>query len=751
MSGSEREGPQPGSSEKREEVAGQGDMASAEAETEPDEKKAEASGASAGASGPAPSSHTGNGSGPEQPAGADGAAKDEAKPAAPSERPGSVLEAMRASFGTTAPATPSPAEPKPETPAPSPSASPITPTPPAETKAEGDGDKEDDTERVELPRVEEAKKAEPAPVAATGDIQFRYFGLTDVGLVREHNEDNFLVADFAGEVRGLPSGKAREGKLAQRGAVFAVCDGMGGAAAGEVASQMAVDTVYEVLRRRPTRDGDPPADRDLFARRLVRAIEEAGHRIFAAAKMDRTRRGMGTTATVAGLVDKVLFVGQVGDSRAYVLRKGKFALITKDQSLVNQLIEAGQLTEEEAEAFEHSNIILQALGTTEDVSVDLTFLELRRGDRLLMCSDGLSGLVHADVMREVLETTDDLEIACKRLIEMANQAGGHDNITVIVASFDGEGLPIANDGAGVMYQQYPLPPGGDDDALDPLPPHRETSMKAGARKPGSDVKRALPQQAQAADEPRSGAVDEPQTRAFRGWLVLLVVMVAVVAAAVAVALSQSGTPEPEERPDTRDVEVDLGPAVEDAVEEAVEVRVRSDVVDGELFVDGEYYGQLEQGEDVVLELPPGAYRIEARSGGSVLASKVANVRRGAPTDVELMLPAGETRVEPGEATPVVQEPGGTEGSEATPPEGATKRRAGERQRERERERERETEPASGTGESGGTPAGGAAGSATGTGSGAAGAAPAEGAAPGSAGSGGTAATPPAPAPPRPSP
>src|SRR6476620_8351397 len=201
----------------------------------------------------------------------------------------------------------------------------------------------------------------------------------------------------------------------------------------------------------------PASDRDALARALVRAVEEAGTRIFEAARADRSRRGMGTTSTIASLMDKTLFVGQVGDSRAYILRSGELKQITKDQSLVNQLIEAGQLTEDEAEAFEHSNIILQALGTTEQVSVDLTFLELRRGDRLLMCSDGLSGLVHGDMIREVLSEEPDLSRCCDRLIELAKQGGGHDNVTVLLAEFSGPGLagPTASDLAG--YQQYPLP------------------------------------------------------------------------------------------------------------------------------------------------------------------------------------------------------------------------------------------------------------------------------------------------------
>jgi len=190
---------------------------------------------------------------------------------------------------------------------------------------------------------------------------------------------------------------------------------------------------------------------------LVQAVEEAGMRIFNEARADRSRRGMGTTATIAALMDARLFVAQVGDSRAYVLRGDKFTQVSRDQSLVNQLIEAGQLTEEEAETFEHNNIILQALGTAETVQVDLTYVDLCKGDRLLVCSDGLSGMVRSDEMREVLLSTPDSLEACRELTERANRAGGHDNITVIVAEFDGPSLKPPAPGATVSYQKYALP------------------------------------------------------------------------------------------------------------------------------------------------------------------------------------------------------------------------------------------------------------------------------------------------------
>jgi serine/threonine protein phosphatase PrpC len=290
---------------------------------------------------------------------------------------------------------------------------------------------------------------------SAGEIRVKLFARTDVGQIREHNEDNFLVADLTRKSRGLLEAN-RSGAVGPHGSIFAVCDGMGGAAAGEIASQLAVDILYERMVE-GLQEGHP-LSRDELARRLVRAIEAAGLRIFQEAKVDRTRRGMGTTVTAAALVDDHLFFAQVGDSRGYLLRQGNLVQLTRDQSLVNQLIEAGQLTEEEAETFEHNNIILQALGTADTVQVDLTFCELRRGDRVLLCSDGLSGMVRFEDIREALRGTPEPIDVCKSLTERANQAGGHDNITVIVAEFDGEGLPAPDsDGDPLKYRKYSLP------------------------------------------------------------------------------------------------------------------------------------------------------------------------------------------------------------------------------------------------------------------------------------------------------
>jgi serine/threonine protein phosphatase PrpC len=305
-----------------------------------------------------------------------------------------------------------------------------------------------------------------------GEIRIKLFARTDVGQIREHNEDNFLVADVSRKVRGLLESN-RACVVGPHGALFAVCDGMGGAAAGEIASQLAVDMLYERMID-AVDDGHPPT-RDELARKLVRAIEAAGLRIFQDAKLDRTRRGMGTTVTAAALVDDHLFLAQVGDSRGYLMRQGQLVQLTRDQSLVNQLIEAGQLTEEEAETFEHNNIILQALGTSDTVQVDLTYCELRQGDTLLLCSDGLSGMVRFEDIREALRGASEPIDACKLLTERANQGGGHDNITVIVVQFDGEGLrgPEA-DTEPLKYRKYVLP----EESADLTEPNRRVTADA---------------------------------------------------------------------------------------------------------------------------------------------------------------------------------------------------------------------------------------------------------------------------------
>lgn len=288
------------------------------------------------------------------------------------------------------------------------------------------------------------------------DIQIEVFGKTDVGLVREHNEDNFLVADVSTAVRSSELAEPMRLTLGDKGAVLLVCDGMGGAAAGEVASQMAVDSIFAAL------SAADPQPRDGFARLVRRAVERANEKIFIQSRDNQSERGMGTTCTVAGLVDDTLVVGQIGDSRCYVLRDGKLAQVTKDQSLAWQLIEAGAMTPEEAKAFEHANIILQALGVQERVEVVLSQVELRKGDVALLCSDGLHGPVTDEEILAVLIAESDLKKAAGALVQKALDRDGPDNITVVLARFEGEGLKPPAPEDDITFNPY-------DPGSDPVP------------------------------------------------------------------------------------------------------------------------------------------------------------------------------------------------------------------------------------------------------------------------------------------
>src|SRR5439155_12978720 len=193
-------------------------------------------------------------------------------------------------------------------------------------------------------------------------------------------------------------------------------------------------------------EADPMPHHEL-ARMVRRAEERANERIFIQSRDNQSERGMGTTCTVAALVDSTLVVGQIGDSRCYVLRDGKLAQVTKDQSLAWQLIEAGAMTPDEAKAFEHANIILQALGVQERVEVVLSQVDLRKGDVALLCSDGLHGPVSDEEILAVLIGEPNLHKAGDALIQKALDRDGPDNITVVLARFDGPGLqtPVPED------------------------------------------------------------------------------------------------------------------------------------------------------------------------------------------------------------------------------------------------------------------------------------------------------------------
>ena len=288
------------------------------------------------------------------------------------------------------------------------------------------------------------------------------FGRTDVGRTREHNEDAFVVADLTrGNATLQP--EVRTHVVGDRGSLFMVADGMGGAAAGEIASAMAIEVVMRFLTEWLSAPEAPTEEE--FAQGIKQATAAANAQIYNFALDHPEFRGMGTTATVAGVLGGTLFLAQVGDSRAYLVRDGVGRQITKDQSLMQKLIEAGEITEEEAEYSERRNIILQALGPEPTIKVDLTHQQLRRGDILVLCSDGLSGQVRLDEITGIVTADRDLVSACKRMIDRANENGGPDNITVIAARFEGEGLldPHADDAVG--HRVFPL---AGDSGLTPV-------------------------------------------------------------------------------------------------------------------------------------------------------------------------------------------------------------------------------------------------------------------------------------------
>ena len=285
-------------------------------------------------------------------------------------------------------------------------------------------------------------------------IHITVFGKTDVGRTRDHNEDCFVVADLSSQQASLQP-EVREHHVGPRGTLFVVADGMGGAAAGEVASAMATDAIYQHMLAHWTQDEDQGPQQ--FAFRLKEAVEVANAKIHQYAQDHPDLRGMGTTTTAVGVLGDQLYLTQVGDSRAYLVRNGEGVQLTKDQSLMQRLVDAGELTEEEAEKSERRNIILQALGPDPKVRVDLTNQQIREGDAVVLCSDGLSGQISRDEIAEVVAQDDqDLMQICGRLIEVANDRGGPDNITVVVARFGGKELKAASDDEEAGHQVYPL-------------------------------------------------------------------------------------------------------------------------------------------------------------------------------------------------------------------------------------------------------------------------------------------------------
>src|SRR6266446_4404561 len=271
------------------------------------------------------------------------------------------------------------------------------------------------------------------------------YAKSDVGRVRRGNEDNFLVLNLSNEQTWTGSDGASAPvdltrfDLGEKGLVLVVSDGMGGALAGDVASRMAVESVREMLMGSDS--GEPCDPESALVDCLKNATVYANLAIHLRSQEDSRCAGMGATFTGAAVRGDMLDLVQVGDSRAYIIRKNQIRLATKDQSLVQQLVDVGQISEAEAETHMFRNVILQALGAQSEVTPVTGRIRLRREDTLLLCSDGLSGKLRAeDIQNIVVSNMANLATACDELIAEANNRGGEDNITVVLARFDGDDL-----------------------------------------------------------------------------------------------------------------------------------------------------------------------------------------------------------------------------------------------------------------------------------------------------------------------
>ena len=277
-------------------------------------------------------------------------------------------------------------------------------------------------------------------------INLALYAQTDVGMVRSGNEDNFLILDLSSGKSWTANEEEPQELLTYSqgyyGSLLAVSDGMGGALAGEVASRMAVETVRDRMLQLQAHE---VYGKMSFSERLRLSIEEANLLINGESQTNPAHKGLGATFTAVATHGNNVYFGQVGDSRAYLIRQGRIYRITKDQSLVQQLIDAGQITEEEAETHSYRNVILQALGAHNNVNVEVNTLSLCQMDTLLLCSDGLSGKMNQDEMVRIVNQAGDFKSACQQLIRLANERGGEDNITVVLAQFSGAGLPLSND------------------------------------------------------------------------------------------------------------------------------------------------------------------------------------------------------------------------------------------------------------------------------------------------------------------
>ena len=285
---------------------------------------------------------------------------------------------------------------------------------------------------------------------------------TDIGQVREGNEDSYLVVQ----------------------PLYAVADGMGGHRGGEVASSLALETVQGMFERE---EGS-----------LADQVAEANRAVFDRSQNDRSVSGMGTTLTAAQVDGNRVHLVHVGDSRAYLLRGGELTQITEDHTLVHRMVMEGEITPEEAETHPHRSILTRALGVDQNIQVDEGDIETVPGDRILLCTDGLTGMVPEGQIREILLETPDPQEAVEKLVKVANRAGGIDNITALILDFEDDGVgPGATKESAIPQQptmERPIPPAAPPNRSDitivgaPIPePPPEASASSSA--PGGQTYR----------------------------------------------------------------------------------------------------------------------------------------------------------------------------------------------------------------------------------------------------------------------
>ena len=340
---------------------------------------------------------------------------------------------------------------------------------------------------------------------------------SDVGRARTMNEDAFSVADLETGAEVQFDSGAHAFDLSERGVLLALSDGMGGHSAGEVASALVLESLRLAMAA-PQGDG-------AIEHKIEAAVRGANTKVHEAAQTDG-KRGMGATLTALAVHAREAYIVEVGDSRAYLLRNGRLRQITRDQSLVQFMVDSGVMTPEDARTSNRKNVILQAMGLGDDVRAAIGRLSLRRRDRFLVCSDGISNSMSDDELRSLLADHDP-ETACTKMIDLANERGGKDNLTAIVAHVAGLGLDLPAQSESVtstieVLQEYQPLPGGPPAVAAPRPAPKLEAAAA----PAAPI---VAEPAAMAAEP--AVVEPPAPAHLARWAIVAAAIVAVTVAA----------------------------------------------------------------------------------------------------------------------------------------------------------------------------------------------------------------------------